>query len=354
MKQNARNVAVGLTVLVALAMFAGMILLFAGLPGVLQSGRLLRIRFPDSAGARAGEWVYMSGMQVGKITDVDFATGDPADGVVVTCRIRDGIQIPGNVQPVLATKAFGGGAYLALDLSAEPRRDPNTGEEIAFLPEDWTQPLQGKRRDPSLLPKELTEGLKGLSKLANCLNDLLAGPEAQPGATRPGATQPAPRKTATFGEALASFKGAMDAIEKTLGDPNNQANFQATLAHLAEASEKAGLAMDELKLFAAAGRTATTQAVGKIGKFADTADRRLNDVADKIVADAEELAKVLATINRLVTKMEAGEGTIPRLVNDPKLYENFTQAAKQLSELAAELRVLVKQWEESGVPLKLK
>ena len=50
MKEHTRNLTVGLTVLVALIMFAGMIVLFAGLPEAFQPGWELRMRFPSSGG----------------------------------------------------------------------------------------------------------------------------------------------------------------------------------------------------------------------------------------------------------------------------------------------------------------
>ena len=51
MKQSARNIAVGLTVLVALGMFGGMVLLFAGLPELL--GDVLGVGDGDSEGHRS-------------------------------------------------------------------------------------------------------------------------------------------------------------------------------------------------------------------------------------------------------------------------------------------------------------
>jgi phospholipid/cholesterol/gamma-HCH transport system substrate-binding protein len=207
------------------------------------------------------------------------------------------------------------------------------------------------------LPDELTEGFKNFSKLADSLNSLVAAPASQPGETQP-ASRPA---IVTLGDTLASFKFALDDLHNILGQKDTQENFKKTLAGLAEAAGKASASMDALKSFALttqeqAGKTlaATSQAVEKVGTLADNADRRIGEISQQIVKDAEQLSKVLDSINRIATKMDSGEGTIPKLLNDPKLYDNFLQASKQLSELAAELRVLVRQWEKEGIPLKLK
>ncbi len=364
MKEQTRNVAVGLTVLVALVMFGGMILLFAGLPEILQTGRVLKLKFRDTAGARSGEWIYMSGIQVGKITSVAFAGNDPRQGVIFTCRIDSSIEIPGNIEPTITSRVFGGGTYLELTPTGPARYDKATGKKLEYLPHNWPEPLEGRRISPSLLPDELTEGFKSFSKLADSLNAMVAAPA--PGApgpgTQPGETQPASRPaTATLGETLASFKLALDDLHNILGQKDNQENFKKTLAGLAEAAGKASASMDALKSFALttqeqAGKTLTaaSQAVEKVGTLAGNTDRRIGEISRQIVKDAEQLSKVLDSINRIATKMDSGEGTIPKLLNDPKLYDNFLQASKQLSELAAELRVLVRQWEKEGIPLKLK
>ena len=361
MKEQTRNVAVGLTVLVALVMFGGMTLMFAGLPELLHTGRVLRLKFPSTGGARVGEWVYMSGIQIGKITSVDFAGNDPRQGVIFTCRVDSTIDIPSNVEPTVTSRIFGGGTYLELTPTGKPRYDKATGKKLEYLPRDWPEPLEGRRISPSLLPDELTEGFKSFSRLADSLNSVISGPAGQPGA-KSGQTQPASMpSTATLGETLASFKRALDDLHEILGQKDNQDNFKKTLAGLAEAAGKASASMDALKSFAETTRkqadktlTAASQAVEKVGTLVGNTDRRIGDISGQIVKDAEQLSKVLESINRIATKMDSGEGTIPKLLNDPKLYDNFLQASKQLSELAAELRVLVHQWEKEGVPLKLK
>ncbi len=361
MKEHTRNVAVGLTVLVALVMFGGMVMMFAGLPELLQTGRVLRMKFPDTAGAKSGEWVYMSGIQVGKITSIDFVEGDSRKGVMFVCRINSGVKLPGNVEPTITSRALMGGPYLSFQPTGDDRHDPVTGEKLEYLPEDWPEPLNGRRVFTSMLPKELTDGLKNLSNLAESLNSLVAAPAGtQPAGTQP-TTQPAPPAPPTLLGMLAKFDRALTDVHDVLGDEDNQKNFKKTMAGLADASAKAADAMDALREFAVEGRekagktlTAASQAVDKIGTLAVNTDRRLEDISKEIVNDAEKLSKVLETVNRIATKMDTGEGTVAKLVNDPKLYDNFLQASRQLSLLSAELRVLVREWEKNGVKLKLK
>ena len=56
----------------------------------------------------------------------------------------------------------------------------------------------------------------------------------------------------------------------------------------------------------------------------------------------------------LTIRTDKGEGTIGKLVNDPKLYQNLLETTDQLSVSAKDLRRLFEQWEQEGVSLKLK
>ena len=53
MSESKRNIAVGLTVLLALLLLCAMVLLFALTPDVLQTGYTIEVHTPSTAGAKA-------------------------------------------------------------------------------------------------------------------------------------------------------------------------------------------------------------------------------------------------------------------------------------------------------------
>ena len=87
MKENTRNVIVGITMLSGLALLGVMILLFAGMPSLFKGGYTLRIRFPSTADVKVGDPVHLSGIRIGEITAIGFADGDARRGVCMTARI---------------------------------------------------------------------------------------------------------------------------------------------------------------------------------------------------------------------------------------------------------------------------
>ena len=209
MKEHARNVLVGLAVIVALGLLAAMILVFAGVPGMLQGGYVIKMRFPATADAREGDPVHLVGIPVGQITHIGFADDDPRKGVTITARIDGDTKIPGNVNAYIFSKGIAGGAYVELKADGKERIDPNTGRPMQFLPDDWPGIIEGRLKT-SMLPDEVQEGLKGITRLAENLNKLLA-PEPEDGngevttqgaGTRPTAKQGLKGTVAKLNEAL--------------------------------------------------------------------------------------------------------------------------------------------------------
>ena len=134
-------------------------------------------------------------------------------------------------------------------------------------------------------------------------------------------------------------------------------SWYGTVPNLAEVTRKAAEAMDALKGFATEARKSAGEAgetMKDISRTAAAARRRIDQLAAKLIQDAEKISALMTTLNRFATKLEAGEGTVGKLVNDPKLYSGLVEATEQMTELLKEFRKLVEAWRHSGVELRLK
>lgn len=298
---------VGVAVIVAFGLLAAMILIFAGLPGILQGGYEIKMTFPATADAHEGDPVHLAGIVVGSIIDIGFTDGDARKGVTFTARIDADKEIPGNVNAYIFSKGIAGGAYVELKPDGKERIDPRTGQPMQFLPAGTI--IDGTLKT-SMLPDELQDGLKGISKLAEKLNQLLdptppagQGPTTQGAGTRPATPQ-------GLQGTVIKLNQTLDALNEVLSK-ENRANLAASL-------------------------------------------NNVNDLTRKLLTTAEKLSSALDSINRMVTKIESGEGSAGKFLNDPKLYNNLLEASQQLSQSLKELRQLVSQWKEKGVGIKLK
>jgi len=84
------------------------------------------------------------------------------------------------------------------------------------------------------------------------------------------------------------------------------------------------------------------------------AGQDVGDLAARLMDSADRLSHLLTTLNRVAEKLESGEGTMGRLVNDPQLYHALVETSEQMTRMMEEYRRLAEEWRRNGVELKLK
>ncbi|MBL7107148.1 MAG: MCE family protein [Phycisphaerae bacterium] len=112
---------------------------------------------------------------------------------------------------------------------------------------------------------------------------------------------------------------------KIIGDPNNRENLQASIENI---------------------KNLTAQAEKTIGQ----ADEFMG--SSKLAAD--EIAGTLSELRLVLEKINSGEGSAGRVLNDGSLYEAMLEDAERLEILIDELTKTVKEYREHGVKVKLK
>ena len=122
----------------------------------------------------------------------------------------------------------------------------------------------------------------------------------------------------------------------------NAQNISGTLSHLnAITGDMAGLldaekrnlkaAVDDLTEFSAMLGRNTPRVDSIVGSL----NRITGELAD--AGFARRLTDAVDEVNGLLAKVEAGEGTIGKLMNDPALYDSLTEASANLASLLANL-----------------
>jgi len=71
--------------------------------------------------------------------------------------------------------------------------------------------------------------------------------------------------------------------------------------------------------------------------------------ANELVEQATEAARLL---NVAMNRVNSGEGTVARLLNDPELYRNLSDAAERLSLTLKDLQLLVRKVKDEGLDVK--
>jgi len=298
--------AVGVFVIVAVIAFFWMIFKFGDLPVFVSEIRSyeIKIQFPTAPGVQKDTPVRFCGYQIGTVTDVkppnilqDRNTKQWYHQTLVIISIENQFKdIPDIVEAKLMTRGLGS-SYIELSI---PPVDVREGK---FLVEgSLLQGSSGVTSEffPAETQKKLDELIMGISAFVKNSNDVI-------------------------------------------GDAENKANLKAALANLADASQEAGDAIRQLKEAAATGKT-----------MLQNADTRTAQLTTSLVTTSDKLSEVMTNLDSLLTKINDGEGTAGKLVNDGRLYEQLLEDSKQLHLVLQDMKTFVTESKEKGISIKLK
>ena len=304
--QRRRSFVVGIFVIVAIVAFFWLIFKFGDLPIFVSEIKSyeVRIQFPTAPGVQKDTPVRFCGYQIGRVTEVkaptvlrDKNTNEWYHQTLVIASIDNEFKnIPERVEARLMTRGLGS-SYI----------------ELIAPPEDL-------REESVLVEGSLLQGSTGVSS------------EFFPEQTQ--------RK---LDELVTKISAFMDNTNDIVGDANNKENFKATLENLANASREANDLISELKEAVSAGKT-TLQ----------NADARMEKLASSLVDTSDKLGKVMTNLDVVVDKINTGQGTAGKLINDGRLYEQLLEDSQQLELILKDLKSFVAEAREKGLPLKLK
>lgn len=282
--QHSEELQVGLVVLGAvLALVIGIFWVTGADVG--QDRISLHVAAPEAAQVSEGSRVYLHGVDVGSVTGVAL-TGE---GVVVDLRIRSDVSLPTDSRAVIKPSGFLGSQMIQLIPGGAPDRVAS-GDTI------------GAGAAPSL--QEMAAQLGGraeqvLSRTARVLSDSTV-------------------------DALQS--GAGD-LSGTLRDLRTMVRReQRTISRMLESLERTSSQLD---------RATSGPELRRTVAQVDSLTRRLNRTSEGLNESSRSLASILE-------KMDRGEGSLGRLVNDERLYDQVSSAAENLQAASEEIALLTK------------
>ena len=125
-----------------------------------------------------------------------------------------------------------------------------------------------------------------------------------------------------------SISGLADHITTIIGDPQNQTNIKQTLANMTVMTGQA------------------TEALKSIKEFSDASAVKIADVSEQLSDTLVELQGIMAKINN-------GESTMAKLLNDGRLYENLLDSSEELKMALEQLKIVAAETREKGIRIKL-
>jgi len=320
--QRRRNIIVGLFVIVAICALVWLVFKFGDLPGTVSKMRSFDVfvQFPAATGVQSDTPVRFCGYQIGRVTAVkppkvlkDLNTGKFYHQTLVVISIDKKCEdIPEDVEAKLMTRGLGS-SYIELKLRRFDVNEP-IGPYLAR-----GSKLQGSTGMTSeFFPEESQEKLDAL---------------------------------------ITSLMALINNTNDIIGDPNSKENLKTTLANLSEASQQAVQTMQQAKQTI----QQAEQTVEELRKFAATgtktfqnADAKADRVVAALVTTSEELSGASAELRLILQKVNTGQGSVAKLLNDGRLYESMLESTEEMQMLLEELKTFIAESRDKGLPLKLK
>lgn len=292
--QRKRNITVGIFVLLALCSLGWLVFKFGDLPTVVSEIRSFQVfvQFPSAPGVQKDTPVRFCGYQIGRVT------------AVMAPEIRKDLNTGLRYHQTLVVLSIDK-KYVNIPSNVEVKlMTRGLGSSYIELKIDPTGPLV--QRDPNrpetkfLVDKMPLQGSTGMTS------------EFFPEESQ---------------EKLDQLANSLDSLMKNaneiLGDEANKENFRITLANLSKASKQATEALTELQKLSVTSRNT-----------------------------AEELGKAAAQLRVTLEKINDGEGTAGKFINDGRLYEDLLENTQQLDILIRDLKKFIAESRKKGLKLK--
>ena len=316
-----RDWIVGVFVVVGLVAFGWLVFRFGDLPSGVAKLRSfdVYVQFASAPGVQGDTPVRFCGYQVGRVTEVrpprrlpEIRHGSPTgpeyhQTVVVVSIENQYTDIPADSRVRLMTRGFGS-SYIEIQ---PPPPDPCAPTQAFLVEGAWVQGSIGVTSE--LFPEQTQRRLEEL------LEDLRA----------------------FFGHA-----------NRIVGDPNSQRDIKTILSSLSESSKRTVQVMER----AEQALQRATEAIEEYRQLAvagkDTlrnADARIDQLAVAIVQTSEDLGRAASQMRQLIEKVNTGQGTLGRLVNDGRLYEDLLETTQQLQVFAEQFTLIIEKMDQKGL-----
>ena len=260
---------------------------------ILSRNAVYYASYDQVSGIQAASPIMLKGVKVGTVTDISL---DPqhSDNVVLQFTINRQYRIPKDSEARIFSDGFMGGKAIEI-VYGKSSEYLEKGDTLRSVRDRDLMDMAGSELE--FFKQKISQVTADLSRTLDNLN-LLMEDNAQ------------------------SINGTLRHLDAMSGD----------LADLLD-TEKQNLASAVENL------TAFSEMLGENAPRVDSMMGNLNRISTEL-ADAgfaRELSETVGEMNLLLERIQEGDGTVGRLLNDPSLYESLNEASDNLASLLANL-----------------
>ena len=319
---------IGILGVAALVLAAFLIIAVGGQGGFAWQRYALKTTFSDIAGLKTGGVVRVAGVDVGKVTDIEFVGAE----VMVTLEVNEEQQerITENSRASIGSLSLLGEPIIVISPSAEGR-PLQDGDFIQSAPAaggiaSLAGPVEAGVQEATRLIQDIRSGKGTVGQL---MTDEALYREF----------------TALLGSAegvIAGINRGQGTLGKLARDDAAYRELNAALTNLNQMTSRIragegslGRLLNDDALATSLSQTANSfeQISAKLNSGEGTAGKLLTDEALYV-----RMNGITERIDTLMAAIQSGQGTAGQLVNDKQLYDNMNGAATELRSLIADIR----------------
>ena len=287
------EVKVGITVFLAVVVAIVGFRFMRDMP-IFRQSMVISASFDRADGISNGSQVYIKGVRVGSVNNVALTL---QSDVRINMRIDTEVPIPIDSQARLTSLGIVEGKSIVIDLGSSTEYVQNGGEIRGIYSETMMEVLGQKGED---LGDEVSNTIAELNQFLRQLNETLDDD------TR-----------TTLDETLADARNAVGQISTIL------TNKQDELDNAIDSGSRMLAQLDTL----------VTDSRPRVDSLMVTIEQSIADLETVRV----ELESATGNLNEILEKINHGEGTLGRLVNDASMYENLDSLTFELNKLIKDI-----------------
>lgn len=308
MSQVTTEAKVGIFVVVGIAILTYMTLSIGQYKFGKEKGYTIKVKFKSMAGVDLKSPVKIAGVEIGKVEDIKLA-GNMAE---LTLRIADGVSIPVDSEAVVRGTGLMGEKHIEIVPGSPQARKLKRGEEIVK-----TTPST----DMDQLFSQLSDVISDIKGVTSSLNKALGGEEG---------------------------KESLKIIIDNIREVSENLNMAFTENKLGRMIENFEAFSQDMKEISSQNREGVSQTIANLEEFSRILKDRTPDISESLKVAADNLSEMLKenrgnlkdtvenikvasnklqdtldSITKVSKKIENGEGTIGRLINEDTTYEKL-------------------------------
>ncbi len=333
---------VGVLVIVAASVCAGLVVRFGDTQHLWKKGYPLTVHLENGAGLYPNAPVTLSGLAIGAVRQIEL--NQTRGGVNIQIEIQEGIRLPIDSR-VVVTRSLMGESAVEFVRGVESDMLKPGGRVAGVAAADplvMIQRLEARTHETLSAFAETGQEWRQVAKNINQLMDTERGNLDQ-------VVEQAAEALHEFTIAMKNANQMIEAANDIVGDPASQRAMKEALTALPKLVGATKATLDE-----------TRQAVGATRQVMDSMNRNLVNLSQvtepvgkrgeqmvaKLDSSLTNIDQLLTELNRFARVINQKDGSLQKFVRDPSLYNNLDSSSQSMVVLMKNLEPILRDLRE--------